>query len=370
MRHLAPPSWHAISRAAPLAVALAAEALFCAAAYAGDGSSEATSNKSDWFSTSSGWQTDRRYYTDNKPPVGAWTFDYKHWFNAAAEPATWTNKSSPAKPPAATWDAKTFSDEQKTLGPGSTSTYAKSEWYVAPYQATIFGKTSYYAKIQTRSEANASKPDTKANSKTRVGDPWMMQSPATDPTWVVDPYHQLDPTGKWTIGLDMAMFGSLTDRLATSVIGTSYLVDLTPSSADAPHSFVSMLEVSVDGVGAHVTAPDSRVHLFLNGVEKTTTQVETFLDGYYSANGWSSNLGGFTIDSFRPDNASDLAQVFNLQVAMFLDATTVAATVSTEDWSSATAVATSVPEPHTTTLMLGGLGLMAALARRRFRRSV
>jgi hypothetical protein len=358
---------HALTRTAPLAVAVAAGLLFSAGACAADGSSSATSNKSDWFSTSSGWETDRKFYADNKPPVGAWNFDYKHWFNAAAEPAAWTTKASPAKPGAATWDAKTFSDNHTTTGPGSTSTYAKSEWYVAPYQATLFGTTSYYAKIQTRSQANASSPDTLANSKTRVADPWVMLSPATDPSWVIDANHMLSPDGKWTVGLNMAMFGELTDRLPTSAIGTSYLAELTPATG-AQHSFVSMLEISVDGTSSHVTAADSRVHLYLNGVEKTTSQVETFLNGFYSPTGWSSNPSGFTIDSFRPDNASDLSQVFNLQAAMFLDATTVAATVYTTDWSFATAAAAPIPEPEISALLLAGLGVLAGLSRRRLGR--
>jgi hypothetical protein len=366
MRHAPPLHLRAtgLSHTTPFALAMVAQVFVSAAAFAGDGSSEATSKKSDWLSTSSGWETDSKFYAENTPPVGAWNFDYKHWFNAAAEPA-WTTKSKNTKPGKANWDAKNFSDDQTTKGPGSTKTYAMSEWKVSPYKSSLFDRTSYYAKIQTRSQAYAKGPDTLANSKTRVDDPWVMLSPAANPDWVIDTNHMLDPSGKWTVGLDMAMFGTLNDRLPSSEVGASYSVDLTPASPTAAHSLVSMLDISIDGMSSHVTVGDSRVHLYLDGAEQTTHQVEAALNAYYSSGGWSANGGGFTTDSFRPDNASDLAQVFNLQAALFLDASALVATVYTSDWSYASAPAGAIPEPSTYSLLLAGLGIIAGVSRRR-----
>jgi hypothetical protein len=341
-----------------LVIALAVPLLAGHGAFAADSSSDATSNQSDWFSTSSGWNTDRRFYTTSTPPIGAWDFQYKHWFNAAAPPAAWTTKATVPKPPAATWDATTFSNNHQTPGPlNPADTYARSEWYVAPYQQRPLAVFGYYAKTQTRSKANASSPDTLANSKTQITDPWVLLKPATDPI--------LNPTGQWTVGLDLSLFGTLSDHRPTTAIGTSYRADLTP----APQAVLQsspLLEISIDGSSSHVNA-DSRWHLYVGGIERTPTQVESILNGFYTADGWSSNLGGFTIDNFRPDDPSYLSQVFNLQAALFLDFTTITATVYTTAWSAASAPASQqpVPEPETYALLVLGLGILAGFSWRR-----
>jgi hypothetical protein len=105
--------------------------------------------------------------------------------------------------------------------------------------------------------------------------------------------------------------------------------------------------------GTFFVSSHPKLLLFMGENPITVDDLTGLLEGYYGPNGWILEPTGFDFDSFEPDNPEHLAEVFNLQFALYLDTDTAQyASVSTSQWSQAS----SVPEPATMVLLgLGGL---------------
>jgi hypothetical protein len=319
----------------------------CSDAFAQNPSSS-DSNVGDWFSTSSGWETGEvTTQKINGVPVGNFDLLYKHWFNKPFTGAPFVSHSVVPKPPLATWK-NSFVDTKTTLSPPSI---AKSDWKVATDTTFPFG--DYYTKTQTKSFANALSPDLSAHSRTRIKDPWVMSSPATNPDW--DPSYALDPEGKWTVGGTVGMFGEIQ---GTGNIGFAYKIALDSTNpADAFDLF--SVDVSQD---SFTIFADDRIDLYKNGVSVTVNDLIASLGTYGTSTGWKLDPG-FSFSEFDPGNASQLADVFNVEFRLRLDSSTTSATVFTEHYSGADAV---VPEP--TSCAIFGLGALGAFVRARLRR--
>jgi hypothetical protein len=335
--------------------------------------SKATNNESEWTSTSSGWIKDDPVHLDpwtgiSRAPVGTWKEDYKHWFGTGREPAAWTTFGTPAKTPAAQWANRPVTEHDHTTTSAGGST-AKSEWYIRPTSALIKDvrrnrffnafATDYY----TRSTANAKQGsnDQLANARTRVLDPFVFQSPATDPDW--DSALPLDPDGKWTIGGQLAVWGS------TSDVGTPGSLEWHLSLARnslSPLSAMPLLDIVVDQSSARVTPDPSltaqgRLYFAdLDGNPLTAGDLQDVFEDYLTGSGWSLDPG-FDAKSFDPFDKSMLARVLTFSFFVNLDQTTSSAALFTERDAYATAPEATVPEPPS--LMLSGAGLLLVLAR-------
>ncbi len=335
--------------------------------------SSATSNVADWFSKSSGWKQNRRWYTDSKNdvPTGSWEYQNQHSFNGAAPPAFSTFFTF-NKPPAATWGSTGAQNKSTTtpgpLNPGST--YATSYGYVGPYTTKIGG---YYADKQTKSKAKASKLDTQAISSTQITDPTTILAPATDSTWDTTDY-PLDPAGHWGGRIDYSQFGSFGSTTPGGSITDSYSVTLNPTSPSGSPATFNVLTVTITSAGgASITTGlngnDASVSGFLtpgelngtlrfNGNDVTASQARNDLLNYYNpVTGWQLNPDGYTPSSFQPDNSTDTSSVFTLTAEFFLDSSTATAALTEVNGSSAVADAT--PEPATLALMsIAGAALL------------
>jgi hypothetical protein len=200
------------------------------AAHAGVASnSQASNNESEWWGTSSGWVKNWAFYYNEVlrrryVPTGNWNEDYKHWFGIGGEPAAWTTFKSVPKTPAKDWGVAAPIDDNftSTSAGGSTAT---SYWYIKTAIDGIYDNKGNKlfdaptANFYTKSYANATQGsnDQLANSRTRIRDPIVAQSPQTDPNW--DPSLPLDPSGNWTFGGQVALW----ELLGRTVTSTGHL---------------------------------------------------------------------------------------------------------------------------------------------------
>lgn len=309
----------------------------------------ANSLSSDWTSASSGWK-DERVPFGNKAPVGTFKLEYKHWFNAPAEPAAWTLHASPAKPAAADWSTVANITDTVTTTSAAGST-AKSEWEIDPYEDPL-GLLGYYAKYNTRSKANAIKPDTEAHSRTRVTDPWHLTIPDLDLDW--DPIlFPLDPDGKWEVLTQISLAGEIT---GTGGIGSSYWMALDSD----PLKLIPYLSIDITSAGATVTTPDLPGGLDLtlyvgnhaSAVATTPAALASMINAYLTPGGWSLGAG-LDFASIMPDQDAYLDQVLGVFAFVHLPSTVHGVTIHTEARSSADAYAEPVPDGASTLGFLG-----------------
>lgn len=303
-------------------------------------SSAAASNGSDWFGTSSGWQTQRVYLGNNAPPVGNWKLKYKHDY--ANPPVTKQSTLLVAKPPAAQYGAAGFGlqieDERETSV--SSGSNAKSEWEIYHYKPP--GLNWYYAKGSTRSKANSSRKTQSVTAKTWIEDPWIIDNP------------DVDPDGYWSLVGQIGFWGEiLTSILDPDGLNSGEIIlsnDIALNSSDPSNAFNAITIGISDTV--NVTA-DPRLDLYLGATLVSTTDIEAFLSGFYTIDGDWLLPSSFDLFSFEPDNLSHLSEIMDLSWVLHLDdVDTTGATVFTERYAMAHA---AVPEP--TTFALFGLGL-------------
>ncbi|MGC4060644.1 MAG: hypothetical protein QM749_07255 [Aquabacterium sp.] len=354
-------------------VAVAAAAVVVPA-LADSSSSSAASNVSDWFATTSGWQTNRVFYVGGAvAPAGTWDSQYQNTFAGVGTGplAGWNTWFSANKPAAAAWKGSISSvpyPHRDTSAAGSTD----ENWtYVAPYTGFKILGGGFYAKKQTYSAANAKAAvDNPAVAQTQLTDPFVIAAPQAGGT--------SPPPTNWSVAMDYAQFGgfssgvkngsSLTDQYGVTLNGsgsshTSYNLLTVHLSADGSASVTTDLNGNDASLTNTLIGGQLNGVLMLNGLQVTAQQATAaLLTHYNAATGWNLNPNGYTIDSFQPDDPTHTASVFSLSTTLFLDPAVTGVTVSTLNASKAIAV-TSVPEPDAVAMALGGLGLLLAIGR-------
>jgi len=327
---------------------LAANAAEAATTYA---QSSATSKGTDWFGTGSGW-VGTNYYLGKKAPVGVWDLDYRHWTGGGPGPG-WATFKSPPKPPAATWGAaaNTVNEDFETTWPSSS--YAKSWWYINPYEAPAILGGGYFAKIQTYSYANSSTATKQVDCETRVVDPWHVDNPNTG------------SEASWSLGGGVSLWGEIDAR---GRLAWQYQV--TPDGGSA----VDVL--SIDIVGDDVTvsaAPGVELYLGYEWVgtaetghyeqsDSTAAEIETYLESSLDpAGGWALTPT-FDLDGFDLSSLTHLDQIANVGWMMEIDDAVSGATIGSSHISGATAI---IPEPGTLVLVVTGLCFVGLRSRRR-----
>lgn len=334
-------------------IAITVSSLFPLTGNAGPiASSAAASNGSDWFGTSSGWQTERVWLGDNEPPVGDWKMKYDHSY--ANPGVTIGGTVYEAKPPASEYGAWGFGlhiEDSKPTSVGSGSN-AGSEWDIYHYKAPALDW--YYAKVSTRSSADSSVQTQSVVSKTWVEDPWVFESP------------DVDPEGHWSLAGQVSLWGEILNSsfdpegLNSGEIRVSH--DIALNSSD-PNNAFNAITIGISDI-VTVTA-DPRLDLYLGATQVNTTDIETFLSDFYTIeNDWSLQPASFDLAFFEPDNISHLSEIMDLSWVLNLDqADATSASVFTERYSMAHASA--VPEPQTLALFALGLSLVSFVARKR-----
>ncbi|WP_158080776.1 PEP-CTERM sorting domain-containing protein [Pelomonas sp. KK5] len=362
----------------PLTAAIvAALALMSASppAHGAPSDTSATSRSTDIFSTTDGWKKDRIWYTDNKDelPTGRWDDQYMNSFGGVpVGGAGWHTWSFLGKPGAAGWtgtyDSNPYPRVDTSVG-GSTAT----NWtQLQLYKGFIGG---YYALKYTKSNANAKRgvvADNPTIAETRITDPWTMSAPSAS---------------LWSLGMDYSQFGEFSSTDANGAIWSNFGLTLNPlsSTSGSPTNY-NLLSVTINANGSasvttalngndaettgNLIAGQLNGVLLLNGNIVTPAQAGAALTAMYnSTSGWQLNPNGYDITTFHPDDLTNSASVFSLSARVFLDGSTVSATVSTLDASSAIAEPSTaaVPEPAPALLFLAGLGVFGIKAWRRRR---
>jgi hypothetical protein len=304
--------------------------------------SSTTSNAADWTSASSGWFYDSEHITYAIPPTGTWRLQYQHWFTPGAAPTAWTTFATPAKPTAAAWaSTPAFDNSTTTTSPaGSTAT---SKWYINTYQSIFPAVPFFYAKYATKSLANCVSPDTSANSKTRIRDPYLYTNPGTD------------PNGLWNISTQFALWGSVQNTPgADNALTCSYGYAPNSTNEDLAQS---LLDISIGGAATTVTANTDLIDqgrlLFLDsqGNPITLDEMVHEIDAFRTSSGWSL-APDLTAESFRPDYTQDLNQVLSFNMLVRMDQSDASAALFTDHGSAADAFA-ATPEPGCLALLAG-----------------
>lgn len=350
-----------------------ATAIIAMPVLADSSSSAAASNSSDWFSSSSGWQTNRAFYVGGwVAPAGAWDSDYQNSFAGVptAPGAGWNTWFTAPKPAAAAWTGSIYSAPYPHVDTSAAGSTAQNYTYVAPYTGWRITGGGFYAKKQTYSAANdKAAADNPTVAQTRITDPFNISAPKS--------------SGNWSVALDYSEFGGFSSGLKNgSSITDRYNVVLNSSSGLQTSYNLLTVNLTADGSVASVTTDlngnDASLSntliggklngvLMLNGVTVTAQQAAAALLSHYNAgSGWNLNPNGYTIDSFGPDDPTQTANVFSLSATIFLDPSVTSTTMSTLNASQALAV-TSVPEPATLAFALCGLALTFAARPRKTR---
>jgi len=348
-------------------------AALAAPAFAAKSDSSATSNSSDWFSTSDGWNTDRIFYgTAPAFPVGRWDDQYMNSFAGVPTPPgpgwnTWSFLNKPAT--LAGWTGSYKSNPYPHVDTSAFGSTDKNYTYLVLYRGfPIINPKDLYAKKQTYSNANAkNKADNPAVAETRITDPWTLSAPVTG--------------NDWSVELDYTQFGSFDGGEPDNTISSQYSIVVTAS--DGSETTYNLFTVTLTAGGtASVTSDvnnnnaaetDSLVPDQLNGVlmfngtiVDAATATTDLLSFYNPMTGWDLNPMNYTIDGFQPDDSTQVGNVFNLSASLFFDPSTASVTISSTDESIAVA---NIPETSTWIMLsagFAGLGLVSAGRARRW----
>jgi hypothetical protein len=297
--------------------------------------STAQSNGSDKIDAKPGWAGHTQEY-GGAAPTGNWELQYFHSLSGSGI----GNVPKPLEPE---WNtAETIYVVHPTEGPSGSN--CRSYWMIDPYSVIKPDPPldpdnpdiEYYAKYETQSHAYSSVPTGYCVTMTWIKDPWDF-----------DGLEVADPDGHWTLGGDISLWGDLTNSTTDEgAIGWDYGISINGGV------YQDLLNIRIGMSGVSVSSHPELL-LFMGDTPITVDDLAGLLEGYYNPNGWFLEPTNFDFDSFEPDNPEHLAEVFNLQFALYLDTDTAQyASVSTSQWSQATAI----PEPATMVLLgLGGL---------------
>ena len=346
-----------------LLTALTASAMV-PAAWGAASDSAATSHSTDWFSSSSGWHSDRIWYGKGVP-AGVWNFQYQNSFAGTPTPpgAGWNTWSSANKPPAAAWTGTLTPTPNPHVDTSAAGSTAENWGEIYLYQGFQITGGGYYAKKSAYARANAvAAADSATVAQTRITDPWTIQA---------------NGSGNWSVGMDYSELGGFSSPQAQGTLFAEYGITLNSGSGASTDYNLLSVTLSADGTGVSVTTAlngnNAEISgsliggqlngvLLLNGIAVSADQATAALQARYSSGtGWSLNPSGYTLQDFHPDDAAEADSVFSLSARVFLDASSSSATMSTVNGSTAVS---AVPEPGAWALLLMSLGSMGVLAHR------
>ena len=328
-----------------ISVAAAILSLFAAAQIEATiyAASAATSQGSDWFGSDSGWVTETASFGYDIPK-GNWDLKWAH--NYTVGKGLLQGSIPIAKPAKEDWGpaVNDIARSLKTDNQPTSDSNCTSNWKIDHFKNPA-GPT-YHALVKTLSEAWCSGATTQNQCTTWVEDPWIFDSP------------DYDAEGRWTLGGSLALWGSIEGE---GRLGWEYSIVNNPMDPLNSEGAWTALDIEItDEVSVMI---DPAVRVFVAGVEKTAGEIETFLSGYFDAEGqWNLSPAAFDFDGFDPTNSSHLSEVFNLDYFIHFDADTVAsASVFTRHLSEARA---AIPEPSLAALMSVFLIVLFCLCRR------